>query len=133
MSALSFFTDAKFETGDLVCVDPSTGYAIPYDSKFRVIGVAMRPINYTQPNGRMYYNINGITFYENDPFFWNEDLMGDYSEYNFNYIPYNPLTDNGYISVVVNGMSAVKKSAIGIPADWILLKEKENHFWYFVR
>ncbi len=133
MSALSFFTDAKFETGDLVCVDPSTGFAIPYNEKYRVIGTAMRPINYTQPNGRMYYNINGITFYENDPFYWNENLMGDYSEYNFNYQPYNPLTDNGYISVVVNGMSAVKKTAIGIPADWILLKEKENYFWYFVR
>lgn len=133
MSVLSFFTDENFDTGDLVCVDPSTGLAIPYNDKYRVVGVAMRPLKDNQPNGRMYYNINGPTFYENDSYYWNDDLMGNFSEYNFNYEPYNPLNDIGYISVVINGMSAIKKTAIGIPADWILLKEKENYFWYLIR
>lgn len=137
MSAHVFFTELKdWETGDLVCVDSSTGYAIHYDSEnpLPVVGSAMLPIDGNFPNGRNYFAINGPPYYENDYWVWNEDLTGNQTTENLSYTPFNPLGDSGYITAFTNGISAVKKSiSVGIPTEWIKLKNGTTYDWYLIR
>ena len=137
MAALAFFTDeTTFEIGDLVCIDSSTGKAEKYDSldPKPVVGVCLKPNSGFNPNGRNYFAVNGPCFYENDFYVYEEDLTSDFKTENTGYAPFNPLVDSGYITAITNGIAALKSDvSAGIPADWILLKEKTNFNWYLIR
>lgn len=135
MAAHAFFTESEFEMGDLVCVDSSTGLAVPYDNldPLPVVGVALVYESGYAPNGRQWFAINGPPCYENDFYEWKDDLSSDFTTENTSYAPFNPLTDTDYITAISHGIAAVKKSITGIPAAWILLKEKTNYDWYLIR
>jgi hypothetical protein len=138
MSALALFTSDTFETGDLVCVDSTTGYAVPYDPEGEpstpVIGAALVPENGFNPNGRQWFAINGNPYYENDMYIWQDDLTSDFVTANDQYAPFNPLTDSGYVTAITNGIAAVKSTiSAGIPASWVLLRAKQSFNWYLVR
>lgn len=137
MATLCFFTDnTTWEIGELVCVDSSDGKAVPYDSldPKPVIGACLKPNNSFNPNGRGYFAINGIPYYENDFYVYEEDLTSDFTTENTEYSPFNPLTDAGYITAITNGIAAVKSTiSAGIPSSWILLKEKDDFNWYMIR
>ena len=135
MSTLAFFTESTFTTGDLVCVDTNTGYAVPYDEKdpLPVVGVALKPDTGYTPNGRQWGNINGPPYYENDTYIWQNDTTSNLDS-NPDYVPFNPLSDAGYITCVINGLAAVKASiSEGIPASWILLQPRTGYNWYCIR
>lgn len=122
--------------GDLVCIDSSTGQAVPYDSESsnQVIGVAFIPSEGYNPNGRNWFAINGPVYYENDFYEWKDDLTSDFTLENTSYNPFNPLNTEGYVSVITNGIAPIKSSiSAGIPSDWILLKNKSSFKWYIVR
>jgi hypothetical protein len=137
MATLAFFTDeTTWEIGDLVCVDSSNGFAVQYDplDPKPVIGVSLKPNNSFNPNGRGYFAINGIPYYENDFYVYEEDLTTDFSTENTSYSPFNPLTDAGYITAITNGIAALKSSiSSGIPSAWILLKSNTNYNSYLIR
>jgi hypothetical protein len=135
MSAICFFTSDTFETGDLLCVDSSTGYAVPYDSEDPkpVIGAVVLPTGGNNLNGRQYFAINGPPYYENDLYVWQDDLTSDFVTTNPEYVPFNPLGDTGYITCITNGVAAVKTSiSAGIPSKWTLLKTTTNYDWYLI-
>lgn len=136
MSAICFFTSDTFQTGDLVCVDSSTGNAVLYDENDPkpVVGAAVRPSGGYNLNGRQYFAINGIPYYENDAYVWLDDLTSDFVTENINYAPFNPIGDTGYITCISNGLAAVKADIIvGIPSSWVLLKSTTNYAWYMIK
>lgn len=134
MAAHSFFTSASFEMGDLVCVD-SAGQAVAYDplDPNPIVGAAFVPAEGYNPNGRQWFAINGPVYYENDFYEWREDLTSDFVTENPSYSPFNPLNTSGYITVITNGIAAVKNTVNGIPSSWILLQQKTNYNWYLIR
>lgn len=135
MSALAFTTEEKFETGDLVCINSVTGQAVSYDpeASYRVVGVAIKPTEGHTTNGRQWFAINGIPYYWNDMYLWQEDLTSDLTTYDEAYTPFNPLTDKGYITAITHGLAAVKQSIKGIPSEWILLEEGTKYNQYLIR
>lgn len=134
MSAHTFTTSDTFETGDLVCVDASTGEAVAYDAMLPVVGPALKPAEGFNTNGRQWYNVNGSPYYLNDFYTWEENLTSDFSTENVSYTPFNPLTDAGYIVAITSGIAAVKTSIVsGIPASWIKVKSNTTYDWYLIR
>ena len=134
MAAHSFFTSASFEMGDIVCVN-SVGQAIAYnplDPK-PIVGAAFVPAEGYNPNGRQWFAVNGAPYYENDFYEWKEDLTSDFVTENSSYSPFNPLNTSGYVTVITNGIAAVKTSASGVPSNWILLQQKNNYNWFLIR
>lgn len=136
MAACAFFTSDTFEMGDLLCVNPTTGYAIQYDplDPLPVLGIAFVVEPGYSPNGRNWFCINSNPYYENDFFVWKEDLTSDFTTENTSYAPFNPLGDSGYITAITNGIAPVKKSITsGIPSSWIKLRTGTSLDWYLVK
>lgn len=136
MTTLCFFTDiTDWSEGELVSVD-SAGKAVRYDEldPLPVVGVSIKPATDYYLNGRQWFAINGVPYYENDSYEWKDDLTSDFVTANNSYAPFNPIGDVGYISAITNGMAALKNNVIaGIPANWIKIKEKTSHNWYLVK
>ena len=135
MAALAFTTETTFESGDLVCIDESTGNAEHYDAKdpLPIVGVALLPISGYNPNGRNYFCINGLPYYLNDFYVWEEDLTSDFVTENPSYAPFNPLGDTGYITAITNGIGPLKNDITAIPSSWIKLRTGPVLDWYLIK
>eukprot|EP00475_Leptophrys_vorax_P017370 TRINITY_DN2402_c0_g2_i10.p1 TRINITY_DN2402_c0_g2~~TRINITY_DN2402_c0_g2_i10.p1 ORF type:complete len:139 (+),score=25.07 TRINITY_DN2402_c0_g2_i10:52-468(+) len=123
MAVHAFFTNEHFETGDLVYIDPSDSTAHQYDpeSQLEVIGAVLVPPQGRAPNGRQWFAINGPVYYLNDFYEWADDLTSNFTNENPSFITFNPLTDQGYVTVITNGTAAVKQR-VTTPAPWIKVR-----------
>lgn len=133
MSTVAFNTSSSFELGDLVCIDPITSKAVPYDSELKCIGAAFRLVDPSlSPNGRQWYAINGPPYYERDEFVYGENLLSDFSTTNSSASLFNPLTDVDVVTVITSGFAPLKKGQT-IPDSWVLIKTGETLDWYIIR
>lgn len=135
MAAHAFSTETKFDMGDVVCVDPTSGLAVLQGSGPGLVpvGAAFVPESGYNPNGRSWFAINGPPYYTNDFYEYKDDCTSDFSTENPSYTPFNPLTDTGYITVITHGIAPVKKGVVGLPESWILLQERTDFNWYLVK